>query len=221
MRAQAPYRRLLARMGAIAVWRVDGHAIRDGLDVEFTNGAHHFWRPYVPLGEIWLDREARGADEWPYWALHQRIQRELMAAGAPYLKALRIAERIEIRERRRARGLAPGHRPTMDDIRSAARRKLLGRGAGRQVWLVDGKAVRDLAYVHFTLGGHGWRYRFIPKGEIWIDDAVAPAERPAILHHELVEVAHMATSGLCYDDAHAQASRAETRFRRHADARLL
>src|SRR6266568_7187337 len=56
----APYRRLLGRMDGLGIWRVDGHQVRDGWDVEFTNGHHHFTRGYIPPGEIWLDREAPG-----------------------------------------------------------------------------------------------------------------------------------------------------------------
>jgi hypothetical protein len=49
---------------------------------------------------------------------------------------------------------------------------------------------------------------------VWIDDAVAPAERPAVLHHELVELELMATRGMGYHAAHARASAAEIEFRR-------
>lgn len=209
---QAPYLHRLDRLDGLEVWRVDGHFIRDHLDVEFTNGAHHFVRRYVPPGELWLDREARGAGEWPFWALHQRIQRSLMATGTPYLCALAVAQRVELRERRVARGLPIRIDPR--EVREVARRRRIGSVAGREVWLVDGRAVRDIAYVDFTLGGHGFRYRFIPRGEIWIDDAVHRAERPAILHHEAVEVAHMASAGLRYHAAHDLASRAEVRFRK-------
>jgi hypothetical protein len=89
----------------------------------------------------------------------------------------------------------------------------MGRAGDLAIWLVDGCRVRDLAYLHFTLGGHDLRYRFIPRGEVWIDDAVAPAERPAIIEHELTERRLMAT-GESYEDAHLVASRAESRFRR-------
>jgi hypothetical protein len=209
-----PYRRLIESKGGVAVWRVDGQHVRDHIDVEFTNGAHHFAKPYVPRDEIWIDREAPGAREGHFWALSQRVQRALMSAGDDYLEALRVAERIEIRERRLARGLTKSERVSVTDVRASARRRVIAKIGERNVWLVDGRVVRDLAYVHFTLGGHGFIYRFIPRDEVWIDDAVAPAERAAILHHELVELERMSGEGLAYDDAHAHASRAEVRFRR-------
>lgn len=213
-----PYIRRLDRVDGVWVWRVDGHRIRDWIDVEFTNGHHHFTRPYIPVDEIWIDREAEGESEWQFWALRQRIERALMAGGMPYLKALAIGARIERQERRLARGLTK--KPPYREIRLAARRRRLGEIGGREVWLVDGRAVRDLAYVDFTQGGHGYRYRFIPKSEIWIDDAVRPSERPAVLHHEAVEVALMA-GGMKYEEAHARASRSEILFRRRGARRAL
>ena len=210
----SPYLRCLDRVEGAWVWQVNGHWVRDQLDVEFTNGHHHFTRRYVPRDEIWIDREAEGAREWPFWALRQRVERALMASGVPYLRALQVAARTERLERRlalaRRAGGDPAARPRVAEL---ARRRRLGTVAGREVWLVAGRIVRDLAYVDFTLGGHGHRYRFISRREIWIDDAVRPAERAAILHHEAVEVALMA-AGMKYAAAHARASREEVRFRR-------
>src|SRR5436190_1426179 len=100
-------RKLLGRDSGVSIWRVDGHAIRDRLDVDFTNGHHHYTRKYVPEKEIWLDREAPGSEEWPFWAVHQLAERAAMAAGRPYLSALRIGNRAERAERRGA-GIEPG-----------------------------------------------------------------------------------------------------------------
>jgi len=197
-----PYRKLLARDGGLGIWRVDGHRVRDTLDVDFTNGAHCFTRGYVPEDEIWLDREAPGTGEWRFWAAQQLAERTAMARGVTYLRALATGNRAD----RAARG-APVDHPLY--------RRRLGHAAGHEVWLVRGAQVRGVHELNFTLGGHRMRYRFIPPGEIWIDDAVAPAERPAIVHHEAVEIAHM-QRGLSYDEAHALASRAELRYRRGA-----
>lgn len=206
-----PHARLLDVRDGVEVWRVHGRWVRDELDVEFTNGAHVHVRPYVPVNQVWVDREAPGSGEWAFWAAHQLAERALMSRGVPYLAALRRANRVERAERRSA-----GERPVG---RRDVRLRVLGERGGRTVWLVDGRLVRTSMNLDFTLGGHHLRYRFIPRGEIWIDDAVAPDERPAILHHEAVEIDHM-TRGKSYDEAHALASRAEAKFRR-ADARAL
>jgi len=198
--------RLLGRRDGLALWRVDGHGIRDALDVEFTNGHSHLTRRYIPEDEIWIDRSAPRADESRFWIIHQIVERAALASGVPYLTALQRANRAEMAARRQALGVLPRRRAHM-------RRKSLGKVGDRTIILVDGRAVRSAFDVNFTLGGHGFRYRFIPRSEIWIDDAVAPAERPAILTHEAVEVDLMA-DGMTYDDAHARASRAESRYRR-------
>ncbi|HKA90763.1 MAG TPA: hypothetical protein VKE22_24040 [Haliangiales bacterium] len=196
----------LERIDGVTVFRVDGRRIRDTIDVEFTNGHHHFSRAYIPRDEVWLDRDG-GETEWPFWAQRQVHERSLMAGGATYLEAVRKAARREHR-------LRGGERR---DVRSARIRRLAAVD-GREVWLVSGREVRDHAYTDFTLGGHGYRYRFIPRAEIWIDNAVVASERPAILHHEVVEVGHM-RSGLSYDAAHALASEAEIAFRRRVRVR--
>lgn len=213
MALRPPYLRCLSRQDGVTAWRVDGHFVRDHVDVEFTNGHHHFSRRYIPINEIWLDRDARGAREWAYWLLHQRIERALMSGGVPYLRAFALASRVEQRERLLAHGL--DSRPSHSEVGRAVRLRRLGRIDGREAWLVSGKSVRDLAYADFTLGGHGFRFAFIPKTEIWIDNAVSRLERPAILHHEAVEVSLMAR-GMTYLEAHRLASRAEARFRRAA-----
>ena len=216
-----PRRKLLARDGGLAVWRVDGHFIRDRLDVDFTNGSHDLVSRFVPANEIWLDREApaapgeSGTGEWPLWLLFQLAHRRRMLAGASYLQALAVAERVERQARRGALG---GERVDRGRaaVRAAALRGALGQEGGVRIFLVHGRAVRDRAYVHFTMGGHPRRYRFIPPGEVWIDAAGAPAERAALVHHELVELKLMEEEGLGYHEAHERASAAELRFRRRA-----
>ncbi len=194
------------------MWRVDGHWVRDHLDIEFTNGAHHLMAAYIPQDEIWVDREAADAgDEWRLWLDFQVTHRRRMAEGAAYLQALGSAERVERSARRAALGERVERRAAR--TREIAVRRLLGVIDRRRVYLVRGRAVRDRAYVHFTMGGHNRRYRFIPPGEVWIDDAVAPAERPAVLHHELVELRLMDEQGMKYPQAHALASAAELDFR--------
>jgi hypothetical protein len=203
-----PRRSLLLREGPVAVWRVDGARVRDRLDVEFTNGAHDLQVPYIPAGEIWLDREAPGSGEWRFWARYQLAHRRKMAAGATYLEALASAERVERTARQKEKS---GGRARLAE---RVRRRRIGVADDIPVYLVRGRLVRDHAYVHFTMGGHRERYSFIPPGEIWIDDAIAPAERAVVVHHELVELRLMRDRGLDYAEAHARASRAERRLRR-------
>jgi hypothetical protein len=204
-----PYLQHLLSQDGIACFIVDGHALRDAWDVEFTNGAHHFTRRYVPPDEVWIDREAPGAGELDFLVQHQLEERAFMAAGAPYLVALR---RASYRERQRRRAAVGHERLPLELARARVRRKLLGRRGDMTLWLVDGRGVRDHFYPEFTLGGHGLRYRYISRREIWNDDAVVEAERPAIVLHEARELELM-RKGLDYSTAHRHASAAERRFR--------
>src|SRR5262245_38895768 len=121
------YTTRLDRVDGIDVWRVDGHRVRDHLDVDFTNGHHHYTRRYVPIDEIWLDREAPGAGEWPFWALRQVEERARMARGQSYLTALRASSRAE----KRARQAAEPPEPSRGAIKDSLRQRPIGKAAGR------------------------------------------------------------------------------------------
>src|SRR5437899_2819520 len=102
-RSRRPYLAHLGVAAEVHCYLVDGEWIRNMRDVDFTNGAHHLTRAYVPPGEIWVDREAPGAGELEFLLRHQLRERDLMLAGAPYLRALVATNRLERRERRAAR----------------------------------------------------------------------------------------------------------------------
>lgn len=204
-----PYLAQLARVGDVRCFLVDGTYIRDLVDVDFTNGAHHLTRRYVPRDEVWVDREAPSAGELHFWVEHQLHERELMLAGVPYLRALAAANRLE----RRARLAARGRRLTVAEARRHVRRDRVFDVDGLAVWIVDGRSVRDFCDPNFTQGGHGLRYRFIPRREIWIDDAIAARELEPTLAHELHEVRLM-RAGLTYHQAHDRALAFERRVRR-------
>lgn len=96
----------------------------------------------------------------------------------------------------------------------------LPRGVPRsriQVWLVDGKLIRDSVDVDFVAGGHFWRYQWIPEGEIWIEADTPKDEIRFYLLHELVERALM-VGGMGYDEAHARANLKESWTRAHPEA---
>jgi hypothetical protein len=95
------------------------------------------------------------------------------------------------------------------------RLRLLGRGNGLAVYLVDGEYVRNEIDVDFVNGGNGGVYpSYIPQDEIWIDDAQHPLDRTATALHELVERDLMLHHGRNYDSAHDLANMYERAFRR-------
>jgi hypothetical protein len=84
---------------------------------------------------------------------------------------------------------------------------------GLTVYLVNGTYIRNHFDSDFSQGGNGFRYRWIPRREIWIDDQINPEDHPFIIFHECEEVELM-RSGMSYDRAHNIAKRREDKLRR-------
>jgi hypothetical protein len=79
-----------------------------------------------------------------------------------------------------------------------------------RVVAVDGNAVRNELDIEFALGGHRWRFPFIPEDEVWIERTIAPGvDLAAIVIHELTERTAMKMLGLPYEVAHQLADAAE------------
>lgn len=84
---------------------------------------------------------------------------------------------------------------------------------GRQVVLVDGGLVRDLHDSDFCQGGNGYRYRFVPRGELWVDACMPEDEVALVAFHECEE-AELMKIGWTYSRAHDQAKRLEDLVRK-------
>jgi hypothetical protein len=83
---------------------------------------------------------------------------------------------------------------------------------GEEVWIVDGKYIRDNIYSDFSQGGNDMAYpEFVPIGELWVEKDLL-AEREPILTHEKRERDLMVNAGYkqgvneteakTYDEAH-------------------
>jgi hypothetical protein len=83
--------------------------------------------------------------------------------------------------------------------------KLLKRLKGVNVWLVDGGKVRDNLSIDFSLGGHDLVYKYIPKGEIWVENHLSSVEQKKILLHEIHERNLMALDN-SYKKAHGESN---------------
>ena len=79
-------------------------------------------------------------------------------------------------------------------------------------WLVRGDEVRRIHYPDFSQGGNGYRYNFIPKNEVWIEESLPPDDRAYALIHELYE-SSLIQGGMSYDAAHAQTTDLEKKLR--------
>jgi hypothetical protein len=80
-----------------------------------------------------------------------------------------------------------------------------GTIGGFNVWIVDGKAIREVVIPEFLYGGNHERYQCVPADEIWIDHAISCEEYHYTLIHELCERELMAKHGWTYGAAHDSA----------------
>ncbi len=221
-----PYLQKYAQIEDIAVWIVDGPYVRENLDEEFTNFGQHYAFRFIPRDEFWLDRE-NCPGEAGFFVDHLLVEHRLMAGGMDYIHALEKGDAAETAERNRTAPVRDGEalRAAKGEAALVAKmhKELLAEFSGAvKVWIVDGEWVRDFYDIDFTEGGHDKVYKFIPAGEVWIDDDVTPAERKFILLHELHERSLM-DKGWTYPKAHRDSSRVEFECRRHPeklDARL-
>lgn len=85
------------------------------------------------------------------------------------------------------------------------------------VFLVNGKAVRDNYRINFSQGGHSFVYDWIPKNEIWLEKE-EENELPYILAHEYTEMILMRDYNKKYEDAHKMASKAEMHYRKQKNS---
>ncbi len=212
-----PYLEKASETGELQAWIVDGKYIREHIDEEFTNFGHHFSFGFIPVKELWLDKEAH-PDERRFFIAHLLVERRLMAKGVEYDKALEEADRAERKERRRAgdvRVLTHGGKQLPDgrDVHVKLWKRLEN---GVAVWVVNGRLVRSVFDVDFTEGGHDHVYEFVPENEIWIDDDLDDAERGFVLLHEMHERNRMIT-GWPYSKAHDESSHIEHDCRQHPD----
>lgn len=95
------------------------------------------------------------------------------------------------------------------------RLKRLGFIDGLTIYLVSGEQVRNEIDLDFTAGGNSGAYPgYVPKNEIWLDDALHVLDRIATIFHEIVERNLMLYQGIGYDRAHDTACKREIEFRK-------
>jgi len=97
-------------------------------------------------------------------------------------------------------------------------KKYLGEACphGLELVAVDGTHVRNTYDSDFVQGGNGFRYRFVPKGELWIDEQTPESEWPLVAFHECYETELM-RGGMDYESAHTRAKLREDRIRHSAN----
>jgi hypothetical protein len=212
-----PYLEKIDQRGKFAIWIVDGSYIRGHIDEEFTNFGQHYRYSFIPLDELWLDREAEH-NERQFFIDHLLLEYRLMANGMSYNDALVKGDEVERRERRKAGDISrvTHNGQKLPDAKSVHERLWKKLENGVSVWIVNGRLVRSVYNIDFTEGGHDHVFEFVPENEVWIDDAMEESERGYVLLHELHERNRMA-HGWTYNKAHAESSRLEYHCRQHPD----
>ncbi len=222
-----PYIKKYCNVSMFTVWIVDGNYVRKNIDEEFTNFGQHHRFNFIPKHEFWIDKEYGRDNEAEYYIDHLIVENRLMADGKSYNEAIDKADLVERRERSKLETIQEEAKINLDkeDVVKKVHKKLLKKySKNLRVWIVNGRAVRDLFCIDFTEGGHDKVYSFIPDGEIWIDDDLSAKERKFILLHEMHERNLMAhgwgyrnrnKNGSKCRSAHRSASEIELFCRRH------
>jgi len=82
-----------------------------------------------------------------------------------------------------------------------------------EIWVGNGKLIRDQIDPDFSEAGHHLRYQWMKPNEIVLDDERHGDEYADDAFHELYEHSKMANEGMDYDHAHDAALALEKRFR--------
>jgi 8-oxo-dGTP diphosphatase len=88
---------------------------------------------------------------------------------------------------------------------------------GLKIFLVDGEVIRNEHDSDFVQGGNPERYKWIPQGQIWIDNNTPRDEIPLVALHECREAHLMHDKHEQYEQAHDEAKELENKFRNHAN----
>ncbi len=173
---------------------VNATKIRNTIDTDFSSVGTHADYPYIPLGEMWLDKYLK--DEKTLFLELVKLERSMR--GKPF--------RL-IREK--AKKTLTASKKGKPVVMKTEKRAAL------KICYVDGASVRNNLDPYFLLGGHDLVYSYIPKHEIWIDTRSDKTDWKYTLIHEMHE-RELMQKGMAYDNAHDFALAAE-RMARRAD----
>ncbi len=171
---------------------VDGRKIRNTIDTDFSGVGTHSDYPYIPLGEMWLDK-------------YLKSEKTLFIGLTNLERSMRGKPFRLIRERAKKTFAKP-------EKSSVAIKKTVKKD-GYTIRYVDGATVRKALDPYFLLGGHDLVYSYVPKNEIWIDTCSHETEMKYSLIHEIAERERM-TKGMSYANAHDFALAVERMARR-------
>lgn len=206
-----PYIKKFIESSGFTIWLVDGKYIRNKINVDFTNYGQHYLFDFIPENEFWIDEEEVPGEE-KFYSDSMLAMNQLLKKMVPHAEAVKLADEAEKKERMTI------YKDESDIAKAKKnlRKTLLTRYSKKiKVWVVNGRTVRDLFFIDFTEGGHGYVYNFIPKDEVWVDDDMSVREFKPVLVHELHERKLM-MKGMAYEPAHKKANEREFYCRTHS-----
>lgn len=184
-------KKFIGKFHNYSVYFVDPFEIRNS-DTEFGNWGINKDFSYIPKNELWISDKTEPKE----------IKFYLLEAYLYGTKGKKYQEAIKASKDERS-----------SDNTTNLKIELFTIIGGILVWIVNGRAVRDLYKTDFIEGGHGEVYSWIPKNEIWIEKEIPKKERSIILLHEYTE-RFLMLEGMNYDTAHKLASKIEASHRK-------
>jgi hypothetical protein len=171
----------------------------------------------LALGEIWIS-EKTAAREGIFFIANALARMKAKADGAEEESASTSGLNVErfLRERLNSIKYRAGraHKRVPMKIYREQYTTLPDERFTVKLWIVDGNLVRSFYSTEYTEGGHGYVYPWVPKDEIWVEEAVDRRERPFIVIHEYLEHRLMRDRKLDYETAHAICSKVEFHCRK-------
>lgn len=86
-----------------------------------------------------------------------------------------------------------------------------------EIWIVDPEIVRSQFDIEFCLGGHHYRYQFIPEREIWVEAKSDKRDQDANCAHEILERFLMKVLRWNYEYSHKKALKFEKKIRNSSE----
>lgn len=208
------YIKKIGNIGKYIVWLVDGAKVRKDINENFVKCSVNNKHDFVPENEFWID-EDMDPKEYKYFMDRFTYEQGLLDSGTDRETAEKMANDFEIKERQNSPEMIKIKEQSAKakDLIEKIKKQRIKEYEGKvEIWIVDGNLVRSFLFIDYCEGGHDLVYNFVPKNEIWIEEALSPQERKFIILHELHE-RHLMSQGKNYKNAHTGATEIEDRYR--------
>lgn len=178
------YRTYMGKRGGQPVWVVDWHNVCQIYPDWIMGGNDQRYR-FNPPDEVWIDA-SMGIEEYEYTLQHELIEQRLMRDRMwTYDQAHDVSnhlldtvlrrkngERVERKLKKMLKFGAPKgfEAEQFEHVYHAFN----GRAFGHEVWVVNGSLIRKNLDCDFAFpGAHSLKRKYIPEGEIWLDNAMS------------------------------------------------